>query len=108
MDFDQYYVVILKKGPNWTGEPTPELEALQSRHLAHLRQLHEQGLNLISGPIEDHGGMDRRGISIYRFDAFPSVAVLQAEVEADPMFEIGHLAADYLTWYVPKGSSPGA
>ena len=20
MDFDQYYVVILKKGPNWTGE----------------------------------------------------------------------------------------
>ena len=105
MEFDRYYVVILKKGPNWTGEPSPELDALQARHLAHLGSLYEQGLNLISGPVEDHGGLDRRGISIYRFDAYTSIDELRAEVEADPMFEIGHLAADYLTWYVPQGST---
>ena len=105
MEFDSYYVVILKKGPNWTGQSTPELEALQQRHLAHLGKLYQQGLNLISGPVQDHGELDRRGISIYRFDAFPSLDALRAKVEADPMFEIGHLDADYMTWHVPRGSS---
>ena len=105
MEFEQYYVVILKKGPNWTGEATPELQSLQERHLAHLGALFEQGVNLISGPIEDHAESGRRGISIYRYDAYDSIEALKADVEADPMFEIGHLAADYMTWHVPKGSS---
>jgi uncharacterized protein YciI len=106
MNFDRYYVVLLKKGPTWTPEATPELEALQERHLAHLGQLHAAGQLRIAGPVEDHNKTaDIRGISIFPATAVASIDEVKSLVEDDPMFAIGRLVADYLTWYVPAGAS---
>ena len=38
-----YYIFLLKKGPTWSPDPTPEVEALQEAHLANLRRLGEMG-----------------------------------------------------------------
>lgn len=38
MEFESYYVVLLEKGPAWTPETTPELEANQERRVAPLAQ----------------------------------------------------------------------
>lgn len=105
MEFDRYFVIMLRKGPNWTSEPTPELEMLQTSHLAHLSHLKEIGLLTVAGPVEAHPASDLRGISIFRYDAFESLEDLQALVDQDPMFQVGHLVADYMKWYVPKGAT---
>ena len=106
MKFDKYYVALLKKGASWTPDSSPELDALQARHLAHLGQLHEAGQMSIAGPVEDHSEMgDVRGISVFPATAVTSLEVVKALVEDDPMFEIGRLRADYLTWYVPEGAA---
>jgi len=105
MEFDQYYVVILKKGPAWTPESTPELEILQQRHQDHLSRMHAMGKLIIAGPLDAHTNPDLRGISIFRVDAFASLEELKELVEQDPMFVIGRLAADYLTWYVQAGAN---
>lgn len=104
MEFSTYFVVFLRKGPKWTGDPTPELSALQSRHLAHLGDMHKSGKMVLSGPIETHGGSDLRGISVYTPEAVSTLEDLKTLVEADPMIQIGHLAAEYVTWYLPENA----
>ena len=99
MEFKQYYVVLLKKGPNWTAKSTPELDDLQQQHLAHLRSLAQNEMLLLAGPVQTHDETNLRGISIFSTDQFDSLEACIAVVEDDPMFQIGHLAADYVTWY---------
>jgi hypothetical protein len=38
-----YYIFLLKKGPTWSPDSTPEISALQEQHLANLRRLAEMG-----------------------------------------------------------------
>lgn len=95
-----WYVVLLKKGPTWTAESTPELEALQQRHLAHLASLARAGQLVEAGPVQDHGDGALRGICLYRCDAIASLDELKALVEADPSIQAGRLIADYAVWYV--------
>jgi len=106
MEFDKYYVVLLKKGPIWTPESSPELDALQARHLAHLGQMHQAQQLSIAGPVEDHAeAQNIRGISVFPATAVASLDEVKSLVEGDPMFEIGRLVADYMTWYVPAGGT---
>lgn len=104
MQFKQYFVAFLKQGPNWTAQSTPALEALQQQHLAHLAALGAADQLLLAGPVQPHGDADLRGISIFAADRFDSLDACIAAVEADPMFEIGHLSAEYATWYTPDTS----
>ena len=48
---------------------------------------------------------DVRGISVFPATAVASLDAVKALVEDDPMFEIGRLLAEYLTWYVPEGAT---
>ncbi len=60
----------------------------------------------IAGPVEDHSAVaDVRGISVFLATAVASLEAVKALVESDPMFEVGRLLADYLTWYVPEGAA---
>ena len=46
-----YYVFLLKKGPTWSPDETPEIAALQEAHLANLRRLGEMGKLVLNGPL---------------------------------------------------------
>lgn len=105
MEFSQLYVVLLKKGPIWTPESSPEVEAWQAGHLAHLSRMAEAGYLVFNGPVQDHGSGDVRGVSVYDPVAVGSLDDLKKLVAQDPMFEAGRLQGEYLTWYVPKGSA---
>ena len=48
-----YYLFLLKKGPAWSSEATPEIDALQAAHLANLRRLATLGKLVINGPLLD-------------------------------------------------------
>ena len=48
-----YHVFLLKKGPTWSAEFTPGIDALQEAHLATLRRLAEMGKLVLNGPLLD-------------------------------------------------------
>jgi uncharacterized protein YciI len=103
MELDQCYVVFLRKGPIWTADEAPELDALQEKHLEHLNRMAESGKMAVAGPIESLAKTDLRGISIFYSQAFASLDELKTLVEQDPMIQIGRLVPEYYTWYFPKG-----
>ena len=105
MGFDRYYLVLLRKGPTWAPGETPELEALQERHLAHIRRMAEMGKLASVGPVEAHDDSDLRGIHILYYDQFASLDELRALVEQDPAVQAGRLRAEVFTWYAPQGSN---
>ncbi len=107
MEFSEYYVVFLRKGPAWTAKSSPELDALQARHLAHLDALRAAGRLALAGPVEVHSESDLRGISIFPKSKVGSLAVLKDLVEGDPMFKTGRLVAEYATWFVPANDRVG-
>jgi uncharacterized protein YciI len=96
-----YYLRILKRGPLWTPEETPEIERLQAAHLAHGQKLREAGKLILNGPLLDNG--DLRGVGIFRVS---SLAEAQALSDADPAVQAGRLASELHPWMVAKGVLP--
>jgi uncharacterized protein YciI len=99
-----WYVVLLMKGPTWTADSTPALEALKQDHLAHLGGLFRTGQLAEGGTVQDHGDGTLRAIHLYRSDAVGSLDELRALVEADPFIRAGRLVAEYATWHVSDDS----
>jgi len=97
-----YYLRLLKRGPVWTAEETPELERLQAAHLAYGQKLREMGKAIINGPLLDNG--DLRGVSVLRVN---SLAEAKALSDADPSVQAGRLVSELHPWMVHKGILPG-
>ncbi len=103
MQLSEYYICLLRKGPTWTAEETPELEALQARHMAHLAHLNEIGAAIASGPVDD--ASDIRGFTI---DRTATRAEAQALAESDPGVQSGRFIVELHRWLTPSGSLPAS
>lgn len=101
MEFDSFILVLLVRPPNAPDIAKPELDQLQEQHLANIRRLHGEGKLLKAGPTEDQSGRNVRGIFILTTD---SVDKAREWVGSDPLIKRGRLVAEYLKWYVEKGS----
>ena len=101
MEFDEFYLVLLLRPPNAPELPKAELDSLGEGHMANIRRLHEEGKLLKAGPTEDHSGREVRGIFILTTN---SLETAQKWVGTDPLIQKGRLVAEYLKWYVQKGS----
>ena len=93
-----YWLVLKTSGPTWAPGESPELERLQAAHLAHLDEMRDQGLALVSGPLLDGGYI--RGVSILRV---ASRAEAEAICKADPSVQAGRLSYELYPWMVHKG-----
>ena len=100
-----YYVFLLKKGPAWSPDETPETMALQSEHLANLRRLGQEGKLVINGPLLDSFQLsgEIRGIGTFKSG---SLAEAQEWISSDPMVKVGRLIFELHTWMVGKGVLP--
>ena len=96
-----YYLRLLKKGPQWTAEETPELQRLQAAHVAYGHQLLEAGTLVLNGPLLDD--VDLRGVGVFRVG---SLAEAQALSDADPAVQAGRLVSEIHPWMVSKGILP--
>lgn len=96
-----YYICLLRKGPTWTAEETPELEQLQERHMAHTLHLMTSGAAVAAGPVTDDG--DIRGFKIFRT---ATLAEARALAEADPGVRAGRFIVELHPWMVPTGKLP--
>jgi uncharacterized protein len=100
-----YYVFLLKKGPTWSPDPTPEVEALQQEHLANLRRLGEMGRLVLNGPLLDSFATsgEIRGIGVLKAG---SLTEAQELISTDPMVKVGRLIFELHAWMVDKNILP--
>jgi uncharacterized protein len=93
MEFDEFTIALLVSGP------TPNSDALQDTHLAHLASLHDAGSLLAAGPLSDPAG-ELRGLSIL------NVGVDEARrlKEADEAVRAGVFTVRLLPWRIPTGA----
>lgn len=103
-DLVVYFLVLLKKGPIWSPESTPETEATQVAHLAHIEALHEQGKLLLAGPFIDSPVDELRGLFVL---AVASQEEAIALTQADPAVQAGRLVMDVIPWATARGQLPG-
>lgn len=100
-DMVVYYLRLLKRGPVWTPEETPEVMRLQAAHLDYGRKLREAGRLILNGPLLDTGML--RGAGILRAG---SLEEAQALSDGDPAVQAGRLVSDIHPWMVSRGVLP--
>jgi uncharacterized protein len=100
-----YYIFLFKKGPTWTAEEPPELEALQEQHLANLHRLGEMGKLVLNGPLLDSFSTsgEIRGIGVLKIETMAEACEL---LDTDPMVKTGRLIYEIHAWMVGKGILP--
>ena len=100
-----YYVFLLKKGPTWSPDSTPEISALQEAHLANLRRLGEMRKLVLNGPLLDSFATsgEIRGIGVLKAS---SLIEAQQLISTDPMVEVGRLIFELHAWMVDKNILP--
>jgi len=99
------YVFLVKKGPKWSPESTPEISALQEAHLANYRRLAEMGKLAITGPFLDAFAVsgEIRGMGVLKAS---SLEEAQELVSTDPMVKVGRLVFELHTWMTNKDILP--
>lgn len=100
-----YYIFLLKKGPTWSPDETPEIDALQEAHLANLERLGDMGRLVINGPLLDSFAIsgEIRGVGVLKTE---SLAEAQDLISTDPMVKAGRLIFDLHAWMVNKNILP--
>jgi uncharacterized protein YciI len=79
--------------------PLPEIEAVTEAHRAYLRQLHEQGTLVASGPLEPRFG----GMWLVRVQDENPLQELDALMAGDPFHQHGLANYELLPWKVMQG-----
>jgi uncharacterized protein YciI len=105
MDMLVYYVYLLKKGPTWSPDSTPEIDALQTAHIANLNRLGEEGKLVLNGPLLDAFQLsgEIRGIGVLKAS---SMQEAQSWIATDPMVKVGRLVFELHAWMVKKEILP--
>ena len=100
-----YYLFLLKKGPNWNPNETPEISKLQDEHMANLRRLGEMGKLVINGPLLDSFAVsgEIRGVGVLKTS---SLAEAQELISTDPMVKAGRLIFELHAWMIGKDILP--
>jgi uncharacterized protein len=101
LEMKGYTLVLLRRGPAWTPEETPETKRLFEGHMANIIAMGKSGKLLIAGPT-DVAETERTAVAgIFIFDAErPDVDEM---LKADPAIAAGRLVADVMPWYGPAG-----
>ncbi|MCH7947856.1 MAG: hypothetical protein IIC66_08685 [candidate division Zixibacteria bacterium] len=97
----EYFVVLLKRGPKWTAEMTPEIEKVLEGHFANIKKLTKEGKLAVAGPFfgqEGEGAL--AGLFIFKVDSIEEAIRL---AEQDPGVQAGRFTFEAITWYGPKG-----
>ncbi|HAV78842.1 MAG TPA: hypothetical protein DCX53_15940 [Anaerolineae bacterium] len=100
-----YYIFLLKKGPAWSPDSTPEISTLQEAHMANLTRLAEMGKLVINGPLLDSFATsgEIRGVGALKAN---SLEEAQELIGTDPMVKVGRLIFELHTWMINKNILP--
>ena len=96
-----YFLVLLRRGPTWTAEKSPETKKLFEGHMANIHAMANSGKLLVAGPM-DADPADKTAVAgIFLFDV-PTKEEVVDLMKADPAIAAGRLQPEILTWYGPS------
>lgn len=96
-----YFLVLLRRGPAWSPEETPESKKIFEGHMANIIAMGNTGKLVLAGPM-DAPAEDRTAIAgLFLFDT--TRADVDAMIANDPAIKIQRLVPEVLTWYGPAG-----
>lgn len=96
-----YWVGVLRRGPAYTAEQTPEVRELLDRHLAYIDGLAQDGRLALAGPCGPQANSDPvLGLLVLRVATRPEA---QALTDGDPAVQAGRLRVELVPWWAPKG-----
>jgi uncharacterized protein YciI len=100
-----YYLFLLKKGPTWTPDTTPDVMELQEAHLANLKRLGDMGKLVINGPLLDSFATsgEIRGVGVLKAKSLDEAQEL---ISTDPMVKVGRLIFELHAWMINKNILP--
>src|SRR5260370_40069381 len=97
------YMVLLKRGPSWSPQQTPETQKVQEAHMANIRAMWEAKKLIIAGPFGDDS--DLRGVFIFQVGSLEEAKALAA---SDPAVKAGRPAGEVHPWWAGRRAPPGA
>ena len=97
---ETFYVVLLRRGPAWTPEQTPEVKAVLEGHMANIRRLSQEGKLVLAGPfLEQEGAGALAGLFVLRVGSRDEA---QSVAGSDPGVQAGRFTVDIYPWLGPQ------
>jgi uncharacterized protein YciI len=96
--FEQYTVVLMKRGDNWNPNAPEFMDAMKQHH-AFVKRMTDQGNMAIAGPFPFSDQGELRGVAIFRVGAEQTAKLTQD----DPIVKAGLLKAEIHPWGTGKG-----
>ena len=97
-----YTFVLLKRGPAWSAEETPETKRIFEGHMANIRAMGKAGKLVLAGPLDAPADDKDAYAGLFVLDV-ASEAEARALLAQDPAVAAGRLVAELRSWYGPAG-----
>lgn len=96
-----YTFVLLRRGPAWTPEQTPETKQIFAGHMANIEAMHKAGKLVLAGPL-DGDQVEPSYAGLFVMDV-ASDAEARALLAHDPAIASGRFVPELRQWYGPVG-----
>jgi uncharacterized protein YciI len=97
---ERFYLVLLRRGPSWTPEQTPEVKAVLEGHMANIRRLAQEGKLALAGPfLEQEGAGALAGLFVLRVGSREEALAVAG---TDPGVQSGRFAIEIFPWLGPQ------
>ncbi|HUS29961.1 MAG TPA: hypothetical protein VMZ53_15755 [Kofleriaceae bacterium] len=96
-----YTFVLLKRGPAWSPEETPESKKLFEGHMANIKAMARARKLIIAGPFDAPKDDKAAYAGLFVFDV-PAEEAKQL-LAGDPAIVAGRLVPEMMPWYGPAG-----
>lgn len=97
-----YIFVLLRRGPAWSPEETPESKKLFEGHMANIMAMAKSKKLVIAGPFDAPKDQADAYAGMFVFDVATDAEV-QALLANDPAIAAGRLVPELRTWHGPVG-----
>jgi uncharacterized protein YciI len=97
-----YTLVLLKRGPAWTLDETPESKKIFEGHMANIRAMGKAGKLVLAGPFDAPAGDKTAYAGLFVLDV-KSDDEARALLANDPAVQSGRFVPELRPWYGPAG-----
>ena len=97
-----YTFVLLRRGPAWSLDETPESKAIFEGHMANIRAMGKAGKLVLAGPFDAPAGDKTAYAGLFVLDV-KSDDEARAWLAKDPAVQSGRFVPELRPWYGPAG-----
>jgi uncharacterized protein YciI len=97
-----YTFVLLKRGPAWSAEETPESKKIFEGHMANIQAMGKAGKLVLAGPFDAPADDRAAYAGLFVLDV-ASEDEARALLALDPAVRSGRLVPELRSWYGPAG-----